>query len=230
MEMGHVRSRRGARFAWWVKRGAGLVFDALHAVDTEVGHSAQPLGITSVNRDKAVPYDPAPWRVLTRSLRLASLQAPGFTFVDIGCGKGKVLLSAVALPFQQIVGVEFSALLCRIAEQNLTGARFIRRRCSAVQIVCSDAAKYPIPEEPTIFFFYNPFTYEVMEIVLGNILSAHRRAPYARYLIFYAASSSMPKIEQFLQSVSGGCPRFLVSSRLGRRSVNIFELSDCQGG
>jgi hypothetical protein len=105
-----MRSAPRARFAWWIKRGSGIAFDALHGVDTSAGHSAGPFEIASANRDKAVPYDPAPWRILRRSLRLAALQVRGFIFVDIGCGKGKVVLSALALPFARIVGVEFSPL------------------------------------------------------------------------------------------------------------------------
>ncbi len=212
-----------ARFSWWIKRSSGIVFDALHRVDTAAGET--PLEIASANRDKAVPYDPAPWRILCRSLQRGSLQAPGFTFVDLGCGKGKVLLSALALPFNRIVGVEFSPLLCRIAEENIASARLVRRSCSAIQVICCDAVEYPIPEEPTIFFFYNPFSYEVMEIVLGNIVCAHDRAPCLRYLILYAASSSMPKIIEFFQRVSGDRARLRVSGLLGRRSLNIFELA-----
>jgi SAM-dependent methyltransferase len=226
--MGGMLSAPRARFAWWIKRGSGLVFDALHGVDTSAGHLARPLEIASANRDKAVPYDPAPWRILRRSLQLGFLRAQGFTFVDIGCGKGKILLSALALPFNRIVGVEFSPSLCRIAEENIASARFVRRSGGAVEIICCDAVEYPIPEEPTVFFFYNPFNYEVMELVLGNILSAHGRAARPRYLIFYATSSSMPKIIGFLQRADGDHARLQVSSSLGQRSLNIFALSACQ--
>ncbi len=212
------------RFAWWVKRGSGTVFDLFHNVDTGIGWPAQSGDIVSPNRDKAVPYDPAPWRTLRRSLELGSLQANGFTFVDVGCGKGKVLLSALALSFKRIVGVEFSPVLCRIADNNLANARFVRRRCVAVQVNCSDAVDYPIPDEPTIFFFHNPFTYEVMEIVLDNIIGAQLRTPRPRYLIFCAASSSIPQITKFLKQKGGNCARLLVSSKLGGRTIYIFEL------
>ncbi|MGA7262551.1 MAG: class I SAM-dependent methyltransferase [Stellaceae bacterium] len=211
------------RFAWWVKRGSGITFDLFHNVDTGSGWPAQSGDIVSPNRDKAVPYDPAPWRTLRRSLKLGSLRANGFTFVDVGCGKGKVLLSALALSFKRIVGVEFSPVLCRIAKNNLANARFVRQRCFAVQVSCSDAVDYPIPNEPTIFFFHNPFTYEVMEIVLGNIIGAQLRTPCPRYLIFCAASSSIPQIKKFFHQ-KGGCARLLVSSKLRRKSIYIFEM------
>ena len=205
-----------------------MIFDALHGVDTGGGDAARDLEIASANRDKGIAYDPCPWSTLRRALRLVSLQAEGFTFVDIGCGKGKVLLSAMVLPFKRIVGVEFSSYLSRVAEQNIASARFLSRRCSSVQIICSDAIQYPIPEEPAIFFFANPFSYEVMELVLDNIVSSYLRAPRSIYLIFYGTSSIMPRVSEFLPMKSGGRARLRVSSVLGQRSINIFELTHCQ--
>jgi hypothetical protein len=204
----------------------GAIFDALHGVDTSVGAADEKLEITSVNRDKGIAYDTCPWSTLRRSMHLASLRAEGFTFVDVGCGKGKVLLSAMVLPFKRIVGVEYSGYLSRVAEQNIASVRSLRRRCSSVEIICTDAAKYPIPDEPTIFFFANPFTYEVMEIVLGNIVNSYANTSRPIYLLFYRASSIMPQINGYLRTRSGGHARRLISTNLGYRSLNIFALAD----
>src|SRR5215813_5630098 len=143
-----LRKDLQARLSWWSKRGGGAIFDALHGVDTSVGGPAEKLEISGTNRDKGIAYDTCPWSTLRRALRLVSLNAEGFTFVDIGCGKGKVLLSAMVLPFKRIVGVEFSAYLSRVAEQNIASARFLNRRSSSVEIICADAIQYPIPEDP----------------------------------------------------------------------------------
>ena len=223
-----MRRAVAARFGWWLNRGAGMAFDFIHGVDTRADRPTLSCDIVSPNRNKAVPYDPTPWRTLARSLRLGSLRTDGFTFIDIGCGKGKVLLSALALSFTRIIGVELSPSLCEIANKNLFTARLVRRRCGTVQVSCSDAVDFSVPNEPTIFFFYNPFTYDVMEIVLGNILDAHLRQPCPRYLIFYAASSSIPKIKGFFQSNGEGHARLLVASQLGKRSIYIFELVHCR--
>jgi SAM-dependent methyltransferase len=212
-----------ARFAWWIKRGSGIIFDALHGVDTGGGIAESNLQITSANRDKGIAYDPCPWSTLRRSLSLVSLPVEGLTFIDIGCGKGKVLLSAMVLPFKRIIGVEFSSYLCRVAEQNLASARFFDRKCPSIAVICADAVQYPIPEEPTIFFFANPFGYDVMEIVLGNIVTSYLKAPRQIFLIFYAASSIMPQISEFLPRKSGDRARLRISSLLGQRSLNIFE-------
>jgi SAM-dependent methyltransferase len=224
MSRRNIKTMLRARLAWWIKRGSGIIFDALHRVDTGGGVSESNLQIASANRDKGIAYDPCPWSTLRRSLRLVSLPVEGFTFVDIGCGKGKVLLSAMVLPFKRIFGVEFSPYLCRVAEQNLASAKFFNRKCSSVTIVCADAVQYPIPEEPTVFFFANPFSYEIMELVLGNIVSSYLNSPRRIFLLFYATSSIMPQVREFLPRESGGRARLRVSSVLGQRSINIFEL------
>ena len=224
MSRRNIKSMLRARFFWWIKRGSGMIFDAVHRVDTGGGVSETNLQIASANRDKGIAYDPCPWSTLRRSLRLVSLPVEGLTFVDIGCGKGKVLLSAMVLPFRRIVGVEFSSYLCRVAEQNLASARFFNRKCSSITVVCADAVQYPIPEDPTIFFFANPFSYDIMELVLDNIVSSYLKSPRRIFLMFFAASSIMPQIGEFLPRTSGGRARLRVSSLLGQRSINIFEL------
>jgi SAM-dependent methyltransferase len=224
MSARNVKSILRAQFAWWIKRGSGMIFDWVHRVDTGSGGLGKDLEIASANRDKGIAYDPCPWSTLRHSLRLVSLPAEGFTFVDIGCGKGKVLLSAMVLPFERVVGVEFSSYLSRIAEQNLASARLLSRKCSSVQVVCADAVQYPIRDEPTVFFFANPFNYEIMELVLDNIVRSYLRSPRQILLMFYGTSSIMPQIGEFLPVKSGGRARLRVSSLLGQRSINIFEL------
>jgi SAM-dependent methyltransferase len=212
------------QLAWWIIRTKGTVFDALHGVDTFAGAAEQALEISSDNRDKGIAYDPTPWNTLPQVLRLASLSAAGFTFVDVGCGKGKVLLSALRYPFARVAGVEYSSYLCQVAERNLAVARLLRRRCADVQVTCADAVEYPIPEGPVIFFFYNPFIYDVMERMLRNIVTSYFSSRRPIYLIFYGASSHLPSIANFLQRKSGADARQRVSAVLGSRTIYVFEL------
>lgn len=216
--MSSTQNAIGAQVQWWIKRSSGMIFDAVHRVDTgAAGVIPETVEIPRPHR-----YDPSSWQTLNRSLQLASLRAEGLTFVDFGCGKGKVLLSALALPFERVVGVELSPLLCQIAESNVASARFIHRRCPTAQIICTDAVEYPIPGGRAVFFFSNPFAYEIIEIVLGAIVGSFLRRPRPLYLIFHR-TPNMPKIKDFLHVKSGGCARLRVSSSIGRHSINIFD-------
>jgi hypothetical protein len=75
-----------------------------------------------------------------------------------------------------------------------------------------------------IIFFYNPFPFEIMEIVLSNIVSSYMEEARQIFLMFYACSSTMPSIAEFLPAKTGGRARRCVSTTIGGRTVNIFEL------
>lgn len=214
------------KLQWWMTRAKDTARDGFHGVDTcavvperilqtSDGHQA---------RSDRYDYDPTPWRALPRVLRFLALPAEGFTFVDFGCGKGRILLSALAHPFARVVGVEFSPHLCLIAEKNLSAARFFRRRCSEARVICADAVSYPIPDGPAMFFFYNPFSYTVMETVLTNIVNSYLYSHRTIYLIFYATSSQIPLISQFLKRKSDAIIQERVRMLVGKRSVYVFEL------
>ncbi len=219
-----LKSALQTRLAWWANRAPAIFFDRLRGVDTIPGGFDGD--VAAAEFGKVYAYDPTPWRVLSRSLRVAELRAENFIFVDVGCGKGRVLLSALALPFKRIIGIELSPTFCRIAQQNITNARFISRRCAAVEIICSDATKYRIPGRPMIMFFFNPFPFEIMEIVLSNIVNSYTQETRAIYLIFVACSSMMPTIAEFLPTRTDGRARRCVSTTISGRTVNIFELPD----
>jgi SAM-dependent methyltransferase len=211
------------QLAWWITRAKGAAFDVVHGVDT---YSTVAERALEVSHESPCPsgrygYDPTPWNALPRLLRVASLPTQGFTFVDMGCGKGRVLLSALQNPFARIVGVDFSPHLCHVARKNLSAARFLCRQCADATVICADAVTYPIPDGPVMFFFYNPFSYELMEKVLANIVNSYLASRRAIYLIFYATSSQIPLISEFLQRRSGVRQRVRMSIR--KRSVYVFE-------
>jgi SAM-dependent methyltransferase len=50
---------------------------------------------------------------------LYGLVVGNYTFIDLGCGKGRVLLMASDYSFHAIVGVELNAKLAAVANKNL---------------------------------------------------------------------------------------------------------------
>jgi SAM-dependent methyltransferase len=214
------------KLLWWMTRARDTARDLYHDVDTYAVVPADELKMSGADRANSgcYDYDPTPWRALPRLLRLASLPTEGFTFIDFGCGKGRILLSALAHPFARVVGVEFSPYLCQIARSNLSTARFLRRRCAEAQVVCGDAADYPIPAGPVLFFFYNPFSYQIMERVLNNIVCSYQSSCRPMYLIFYATSAQIPLISKFLQRQSFGNSVHCISLTVRKRTIYVYRL------
>ena len=63
-----------------------------------------------------------------------------------------------------------------------------------------------------------------MLIVLENIDRSYLKDPRRICLIFYACSSSISEVNEFLGSKVEYRARRLVSTTIGQRSLNIFEL------
>lgn len=105
------------------------------------------------------------------------------TFIDLGSGKGRVLLMAAALPFKKIIGVEFSPKLAEISRDNIeryTGPR----KCTDMVAEINDATKYTLPDGPLVVFMYHPFDDKIMTQVEAHVARA-AKASARRILVVY---------------------------------------------
>ena len=113
------------------------------------------------------------------------IQPEQFTFVDFGSGKGRALLAASRFPFRRIIGVEYSEQLNEIARRNVSRFPNTGRRCKEIEIVCADAARFPMPQGPLIIFLYNPFGGPLMTEVVRNVSTSFQEDP-RRIIVLYA--------------------------------------------
>jgi hypothetical protein len=127
-----------------------------------------------------------------------------FTFVDLGAGKGRVLLLASNYPFQQVIGVEFVPELQAVATENISRYHPASRQCQQVQCVLSDVRDYEYPEGPLVVFMWHPFTGPVFERVIANLEKSLEQDPREVYLVYLkpdfehvlAASQWLSKIRE----------------------------------
>jgi len=178
-----VRTFVRCRLMWPYLDVLNKAFDRRFGVDT-AGILILPEHESDPRFKHAYHYHPTSRSRFFRMLRWLDVDYRRFVFIDFGCGKGKALLLASELPFKQIIGIELSSALIGVAKENLT--RYSRRklRCTTVNLVCLDAADYPIPHEPAIYYFYNPFEAEVMHKMLENIRASLAEAPREAYVIY----------------------------------------------
>jgi len=154
---------------------AGRVLD--RGLDTS-GNSLQP----EHGADDRVSYVPSPWYVLPRALWYLGVSDRD-TFVDFGCGKGRVVHQAARRPFRRVIGVEISPVLAEIARAGLNARRH-QHRCQNVEIVVADAAEFPIPDDLTIGYFFLPFRGETFAAVVRGIVESLDRQPRRLRLIY----------------------------------------------
>jgi SAM-dependent methyltransferase len=185
---GRLRTKvahRAARIARRVDRFAGLVLD--RGLDTS-GDAYLPVHKT----EGRVLYVPSAWHVLPRALRYIGVSEHD-TFVDFGCGKGRVLHQAARWPFNRVIGVEVSPELAKVARAALA-ARSHRHRCRSVEVVVSDVRQFQVPDDLTIAYFFRPFGDETLEAVLGAIVESIDRKPRRVRLIYLTPMTSRSTI------------------------------------
>lgn len=112
------------------------------------------------------------------------LDFPKTSFVDLGCGKGRVLLMASALPFARVVGVEYSQSLAAIARDNLLRYRG-PRAAAAAEVVVGDASAYTYPDGDLVVFMYHPFDEVVMQRVIDALARTLRDAPRNLLVLYF---------------------------------------------
>ncbi len=127
-------------------------------------------------------YQPSPPRRFEDLIRAIDVDPSGFTFFDMGCGKGRTLVLAAELGFDRVVGVEYDDGLADVARRNTAG---IHPAHGPVEVTVLDAGEYEFPDEPSVVYFYNPFFGETMKRVLENLRRSLTVSPRPVFVVYY---------------------------------------------
>jgi hypothetical protein len=88
--------------------------DWLLGIDASGRHWPSELSLQGPNAEQSTEYIGSPTWVLSRALDRLQLNPRDFVFVDLGSGKGRVILRAATRPFRRVEGMEFSEPLHRV--------------------------------------------------------------------------------------------------------------------
>lgn len=158
-------------------------FDLRYGTDTLRRVDMDALNVESEHKAHATFYQAAPAGPLRQILRKLKLPKDG-VFVDLGSGKGRVLLIAAQFGFKKVVGVEFSRELCTIARDNVTVFTQRTNITARIDVVESDVANYPIATDHNVFFVNNPFDEVVMKRLLENLRRSVTQFPRKIWFIY----------------------------------------------
>jgi hypothetical protein len=128
------------------------------------------------------PSEPMLFRAIIEALPVAP---DGFTFIDLGSGKGRTLLMASSFPFRRIIGMELLEELNAIAVQNIARYHSDEQRCFAIESHAGDARHFQFPAEPTVLYFFNPFPRHIWREVLANLHASLDAWPRPMYAIYH---------------------------------------------
>lgn len=166
------------------RRRLGQDFDRKHGIETTFTVSRDGLvGMPADVRAFAGDYVPTNLSLFRRVVRKSGVDPSGFTFVDLGSGKGRIVLAATHYPFTAVLGVEADANLHRIALNNLERWRGAED-CRRVTLVNADARTAELPKGDLFIFMYSPFRGSIFEQVaerLAALAGERQRAVVIAY-------------------------------------------------
>jgi SAM-dependent methyltransferase len=144
------------------------------------------------------PYQPTEPSFFHDMLNALKIDFREFTFIDLGSGKGRVLLMASDYPFRRIVGIELFPDLQRVGQENLSQYKSDSQRCFAVESILGDARTFAFPPEPTVLYLFNPLPEEGLVQVMANLDRSLREAPRPLYVLYHN-----PLLDHVLAQCSG---------------------------
>lgn len=92
-----------------------------------------------------------------------------YSFIDLGCGKGRALLLASEWEFRGALGVELNPDLAAVAKGNARVWTAAGRSRCPIHVLVADATEVTLPAGPLLIFIYNSFAAPVTRGVLHRL-------------------------------------------------------------
>jgi SAM-dependent methyltransferase len=138
----------------------------------------------------------------------APSELENFTFVDLGSGKGRVLLMAAPYGFKKIIGVEYMPEWHHVAEENI--AKFAKSRAAdnesipAITSLCMDARDFDFPAGPLVVYLFNPFPEPILAAVLERLRQSLLKNPRPLVVAYrYPELETLLNKSEWLEKTAG---------------------------
>jgi SAM-dependent methyltransferase len=129
------------------------------------------------------PYEPTPYVVLER-LANSGLIRKKDVVLDYGCGKGRVDFYLSYQTKAHTIGIEYDERIYQGAIENQNTAVSKMR----TDYVLARAEEYEVPAEVNRFYFFNPFSVELLRKVMARIMESYYMNPREMLFFFYYPS------------------------------------------
>lgn len=156
-----VQSR--AALGRYIREFFSLIYEKAHGLDFTMVYQCD-------SNEHNNNYSKSPKKVLQRMFKDIDFSEK-HSFIDMGCGKGYVMVCAAEYPFERVGGCEYSQKLCDICRKNLNILKLDR-----VKLFNYDAKKFEEFGDYDVFYFCNPFDETILSVVAEKISQAHENS------------------------------------------------------
>lgn len=125
------------------------------------------------------PYEPTPYSVLERLSESGYITSES-NLIDYGCGKGRVDFFLSHEIGCQTIGIEYDEPIYECAKENekTYGGK------QKPEFIYQDAKEFQV-DDADCFYFFNPFSVEILWAVMDRILDSYYQNPREMRLFFY---------------------------------------------
>lgn len=197
---GHLLERLRDKVAWKVfglrlrrETLRNQAFDAKHGTDTAAETPLIEAGLSAADAERGNTVYRVFWeRNFQAIIDDIDIDHTSYTFVDIGSGKGKLLLLASLLPFKRVLGVELAPLLHEIALSNIVAFHSPSQRCANITSLLGDALSFELPDGPLFCLMVNPFDEITLRRVMARIADQRLASQHPVFVVY----ANMRRIEE----------------------------------
>lgn len=162
-----------------------LAFDRRYGTDTYRWVDPAGFGLAAEQVAGAEYYKPSHAASLRKLLSRLDL-GDEVVLLDIGCGKGRVLMVAAELGFTEARGIEYSPRLAAIAADNLKAFARVRPTRTRFELICEDVRDYRLRDDETLIYLFNPFAREATASVVRALEASLQRRPRRLQVVYRA--------------------------------------------
>jgi SAM-dependent methyltransferase len=118
-------------------------------------------------------------KLLTAFRKLSNLTS----LIDLGCGKGRVLMVAPHFDFVNITGIDFAKELCEAAAFQMK-TKTEQFPTITWKILNQDIQTYKVTQDDCVFFMFNPFDQDVLRNFLERVNQSCTKFPRPVYFLY----------------------------------------------
>ena len=154
-----------------------------YGTNTFIPVELKNLTITNGDRKKASRYEAVSFYMLEKLLSAFQKVSRLTSIIDLGSGKGRVLMVASHFGFTDITGIDFAKELCEqaIANMNKKNTHFPGINW---KVINENVENYDIGSQDSVFFMFNPFTDAVLKRFLEKLDASCHQFPRSIYFLY----------------------------------------------
>jgi len=141
------------------------------------------LTIEDADITRSSPYEAVNYYMLERLLKTFIHLSGATSIIDLGCGKGRVMVVAAHLGFKKLIGIDFAKELCEEATLNMERTKAIINDIEW-KVVYGNVLDYPIQPDDAVFFMFNPFVEETLSLFLDKLEISCKENPRKLWFLY----------------------------------------------